>query len=124
YSERSMETDVIVRAVDAESLSFAALSRSYQPGLVLAPKRLDTTPTERIVYQIVKSEPDWEVAEFSQQSQGMLAIKNSGKVTVRATAYYPETYKTAQQTSEYDVTIDKAARQPLSVANMVTEYQA
>ncbi|EPF7601432.1 D-tyrosyl-tRNA(Tyr) deacylase [Vibrio vulnificus] len=124
YSERSMEADVIVRAVDAESLSFAALSRSYQPGLVLAPKRLDTTPTERIVYQIVKSEPDWEVAEFSQQSQGMLAIKNSGKVTVRATAYYPETYKTPQQTSEYDVTIDKAARQPLSVANMVTEYQA
>ncbi len=124
YSERSMEADVIVRAVDAESLSFAALSRSYQPGLVLAPKRLDTTPTERIVYQIVKSEPDWEVAEFSQQSQGMLAIKNSGKVTVRATAYYPETYKTAQQTSEYDVTIDKAARQPLSADNMVTVYQA
>ncbi|HAS6087899.1 TPA: D-tyrosyl-tRNA(Tyr) deacylase [Vibrio vulnificus] len=124
YSERSVEADVIVRAVDADSLSFAALSRAYQPGLVLAPKRLDTTPTERIVYQIVKSEPDWEVAEFSQQNQGMLAIKNSGKVTVQATAYYPETYKTAQQTSEYEVTIDKAARQPLSVANMVTEYQA
>lgn len=124
YQARDLLVDVHLYQIGAEQLQYAPLSADYREGLTLEPIRLDKVETQSTRYTIINSTPDGEVAEILDTSSGLLLIKNTGQVTIEATATYSEGYIEQHQTAQFNVVIDKGGREAVTVANVSTHYQA
>ncbi|EKM32751.1 hypothetical protein VCHENC02_1716A, partial [Vibrio harveyi] len=124
YLARDLLVDVELTSIDADILQFAALSSGYRKGLTLEPARLDKADTKSLSYEIIAMTPDDEVAEILNKETGILLIRNTGQVTVKATATYAEGYAKSEQVATFKVDIGKGTRTPLTVTDISENYQA
>ncbi|MGR5195053.1 cadherin repeat domain-containing protein [Vibrio rotiferianus] len=124
YQPRDLMVDVHLYQIGAEQLQYASLSRDYREGLTLEPIRLDKVETQGVRYTMINSVPDDEVAEILDPHSGLLLIKNTGQVTIEATATYSEGYIEQQQTAQFNVVINQGVREAVTVSNISENYQA
>ncbi|MCW8327510.1 cadherin repeat domain-containing protein [Photobacterium sp. SDRW27] len=120
FAPATTEAKVTIKAINASTLSFAPLSTSYSPGLLLEPWRVSGDEGAEYRYNIYSnSAPD--VLSIDENT-GQMTVKKVGKTVIEVTATYNDHYDRASQTAYFDVTITKGQRMAIEVESQTFPY--